>query len=47
MSVLGFPSVMSFYLSQTEKGGGANICLYLAFPLSCLSTYRKVKTDWF
>ena len=43
MSVPGFLSVMSFYLSQIEKGGDVNICLYLLFALSCLSTYRKVK----
>ena len=43
MSFPGFLSVMSFYLSQIEKEGGANMCLYLAFPLSCLSTNRKVK----
>ena len=43
MSVPGFPSAMSLYLSQGEKRGGANICLYLVFPLPCLYTYRKVK----
>ena len=25
------------------KGGGFTVCLYLAFPLSRLSTYRKVQ----
>ena len=70
MSVPGFLSVMSLYLSHGEKEvvltcvrtwlpslgchffflshsemkrNGFNICLYLAFPLSCLSTYREGK----
>ena len=40
--VPGFPCVMSLYSSPGEKRGGFNICPYLAFPVSCLPTYRKV-----
>ena len=43
MSLPGFPSVTPFILSQGEKGWCFNICLYLAFPLSLHSSYRKVK----
>ena len=43
MSLPGFPSVTPFILSQGEKGGGFNTCLYLAFPLSLHSSYRRVK----
>ena len=43
MSVPGFPSVTPFILSQGEKGGCFNICLYLALPLSLHSSYGKVK----
>ena len=39
---LPFP-VMSFYSLQGDKGL-LIICLYLAFPMSCLSTDRKVRT---
>ena len=44
MSLPGFAFVTPFILWQGEKGGGFNICLYLAFPLSLHSSYRKVKT---
>ena len=43
MSLPGIPSVTSFILSQGEKGGGFNICLYLALPLLLHSSYGKVK----
>ena len=43
MSLPGFAFVTPFILSRGEKGGGFNICLYLAFPLSLHSSYRKVK----
>ena len=43
MSLPGSPSVTPFILSQGEKGGGFNICLYLALPLSLHSSYRKVR----
>ena len=33
MSLPGFAFVTPFILSQAEKGGGFNICLFLAFPL--------------
>ena len=36
MSVPGFPSVTPFILWQGEKGGGFNICFYLALPLSVI-----------
>ena len=43
MSLPGFPSVIPFILSQGEQGGGFNICLYLALPLSLHSSYGKVR----
>ena len=43
MSAPGFLSVMSFHVSEGETGMVFNICMYLAFPVSCLSTSRKVK----
>ena len=44
MSLPGFAFVTPVILWQGEKGGGGfNICLYLAFPLSLHSSYRKVK----
>ena len=43
MSLPGFPSVIPFILSQGEKGGGFNICLYLAFSLSFHLSDRKVR----
>ena len=43
MSIPGFPSVTPFILSHGEKEWCFNICLYLAFPLSFHSSYRKVK----
>ena len=43
MSLPGFAFVTSFILWQSEKGGGFNICLYLAFPLSFHVSYRKVR----
>ena len=39
----GFSCVTSFILSQGEKGGCFNICLYLALPLSLHPSYGKVK----
>ena len=48
MSLPGFAFVTPFILSQGEKGWCFNICLYLAFPLSLHSSYRKVKRGgWF
>ena len=41
MSLPGFASVTPFILSQGEKGGGFDICLYLALH----SSYRKVRID--
>ena len=32
---------------KVRKEGGYNICLYLAFPLSLHSSYRKVKRGGF
>ena len=43
MSLPGFAFVTPFILWQGEKGGGFNICLYLAFPLSFHLSYRKVR----
>ena len=44
MSLPGFAFVIPFILSQGEKGGGGfNICLYLALPLSLHSPYGKVR----
>ena len=43
MSLPGFAFVTPFILSQGEKGGGFNICLYLALPLLLHSSYGKVK----
>ena len=43
MSLPGFAFVTPFILWQSEKGGGFNICLYLALPLSLHSSYRKVR----
>ena len=43
MSLAGFAFVIPFILWQGEKGGGFNICLYLAFPLSFHLSYRKVR----
>ena len=43
MSLPGFAFVVPFILSQGEKGGGFNICLYLALPLSLHSSYGKVR----
>ena len=43
MSLPGIPSVIPFILSQGEKGGGFNICLCLAFPLSFHLSDRKVR----
>ena len=40
------PFVMSFYLSQGEKGGSlTHVCTWL--PLSCPSTHRKVNRGGF
>ena len=36
MSLPGFASVALFILSQGEKGGDFNICLYLALSLSLI-----------
>ena len=47
MSLSGFPSVTPFILSQGEKGGCFNICLYLALPSSLHSSYGKVKRGSF
>ena len=41
MSVPGFPSVMSSFVSQGEERLVLNICL------SCLSASRRVKRRWF
>ena len=41
MSLPGFAFVTPLIFSQGEKGGGFNICLYLAFPLSLHSSYGK------
>ena len=48
MSVPGFASVMSsyfsqseHYVSQSEQGGGFNICLYMAFPLMFLHLSQR------
>ena len=41
-SVTGFPAVMCFYVSHSEKGVSFNMCLYVAFPVSCRSTCHKV-----
>ena len=46
MSLPGFAFVVPFILSQGEKGGGFNICLYLALPLSLQSSYGKVRRGW-
>ena len=46
MSLPGFAFVIPFILSQGEKGGGFNICLYLALPLSFHSSYGKVRRGW-
>ena len=46
MSLPGFAFVTPFILWQSEKGGGFNICLYLAFPLSFQSSYGKVRRGW-
>ena len=43
MSLPGFAFVTPFILWQGEKGGGFNICLYLALPLSLHSSYGKVR----
>ena len=43
MSLPGFAFVTPVILWQGEKGGGFNICLYLAFPLSLLSSFSKVR----
>ena len=43
MSLPGFPSVTPFILWQGEEGGGFNICLYPALPLSLHSSYGKVR----
>ena len=43
MSLPGFAFVTPFILWQGEKESGFNICLYLAFPLSLHSSYRKVR----
>ena len=43
MSVPGFLTAMSFFLIAMREGCGLDLCLYLAFPLSCLFTYGKVK----
>ena len=43
MSLPGFPSVTPVILWQGEKGGGFNISLYLALPLSLHSSYREVR----
>ena len=43
MSLPGFAFVVPFILSQGEQGGGFNICLYLALPLSLHSSYGKVR----
>ena len=43
MSLPGFAFVTPFILSQGEKGGCFNICLYLAFPLSFHLSDRKVR----
>ena len=43
MSLPGFAFVTPFILWQSEKGGGFNICLYLALPSSLRSSYGKVR----
>ena len=43
MSLPGFAFVTPFILSQGEKGGCFNICLYLAEPLSLHLSYGKVR----
>ena len=42
------PSQLSCLPSfRKVERGGSNMCLFLAFPLSCHSTHRPVKTRWF
>ena len=43
MSLPGFAFVVPFILWQGEQGGGFNICLYLALPLSLRSSYGKAR----
>ena len=46
MSEPGFPTVMSFFLSQCEKEAiWTSVCAWL--PMSYLSTYGKVKRRGF
>ena len=43
MSLDGFSFVTPLIFSQSEKGGGFNICLNMAFPLSLHSSSREVQ----
>ena len=47
MFLPGFALVTPFILSQGEKGGGFNICLYLALPLSLHSSSGKARKGGF
>ena len=43
MLLPGFALVTPFIFSQGENGGGFNLCLYLALPLSLHSSNRRVE----